>query len=160
MADMLNIEEIATSIEGVFNPMAVENDFYIDVIKYGIKNDGTDVSVNLQNLINQFPDGATFFFANGTYNFKNIELNSNTTILGNTNTNFEIDDTIAKQFILDEVENVHFKNCNFKNGTDYEQELFGGAVNNVKASIYMDNSNTITIENAAAPIMAAIFLAP
>lgn len=31
LADMLNIEEIATSIEGVFNPMAVENDFYISI---------------------------------------------------------------------------------------------------------------------------------
>lgn len=100
------------------------HDMYVDVVAKGIANDGTDVTAELQNLINEFPNGATFYFKNGTYLFKNIELFSNTKILGDTNTKFIInDDQINKQFIIRNKTNIKFESCYFKNGTTHEQEL-------------------------------------
>ena len=40
---------------------------YINVLAEGIKNDGTDVSSDLQDLIDENTDGSTFYFPNGTY---------------------------------------------------------------------------------------------
>ena len=84
--------------------------FYVNVTGEGIANDGTDVSTELQELIDSYPAGTTFYFNNGTYKFKNIALKSNTTILGNTDTNFVVDDdTICQQFIIDTKSNITIK---------------------------------------------------
>ena len=131
--------------------------FYVNVTGEGIKNDGTDVSTELQELIDSYPAGTTFFFNNGTYNFKNIALKSNTTILGNTDTNFVVDDDdICKQFIIDTKSNIEIKNCNFRNGTTNEQNLIGGAVANQKASIFMNLSNNIKIQNCNFNIISGV----
>ena len=105
LAEIINQEIFGELNEQVqANTAAIEKmgEFYVNVVGEGIANDGTDVSTDLQALINLYPNGATFYFPNGTYKFKDIELNSNTTILGDTDTNFVIDDdTICKQFIID-----------------------------------------------------------
>ena len=154
LARIIN-QEIFTELnnqvqENTQNIQALQaHDMYVDVVAEGIINNGTDVTANLQNLINKFPQGATFYFKNGIYLFKNIELFSNTTILGDTNTKFVInDDKINKQFIVKNKENINFKNCYFKNGTTHEQDLIGSAVEeiNMKCCIYLENTKNIIIE--------------
>lgn len=154
LAEIIN-EEIFTEL----NNQVVQNTsdiqtlekykLYVDVNAEGIENDGTNCTAKLQNLINTYPNGTTFFFKNGTYLFKNIELPSNTTILGDTNTKFIIDDDqINRQFILSNVNNIKFKNCYFQNGTTNEQDLIGAAADliNVKSCILLNNCSNIIID--------------
>lgn len=148
LAEIINQEIFGELNEKVNQNTATLIDFYVNVLGKGIKNDGTDVSSDLQDLIDAYPDGATFYFPNGTYKFKDIELNSNTTILGNTDTNFVVDDdTICKQFIIDNKTNIKIKNCNFRNGTTNEQNMIGGATANQKVSIFANLAKDIKIRN-------------
>lgn len=123
---------------------------YVNVLAEGIKNDGTDVSSALQDLIDENTDGATFYFPNGTYLFKDIELNSNTTILGDTDTKFVIiDDNVNKFFIVENKSNIKFINCKFRNGSTNEQNLIGSATNKtqLKTCIYLDTVENLEIRN-------------
>ena len=158
LAEIINQEIFGELNEQVqANTAAIEKmgEFYVNVVGEGIANDGTDVSTDLQALINLYPNGATFYFPNGTYKFKDIELNSNTTILGDTDTNFVIDDdTICKQFIIDNKSNIKIENCNFRNGTTNEQNMIGGATANQKCSIFTNLSNNIEIKNCKFDIVS------
>mgnify|MGYP000186582483 CR=1 FL=1 len=127
----------------------IEKNIIIDVSKYGIKNDGTDMSTQLQALFTAMPEGTTFQFDNGTYYIKNIEPKSHTTILGN-NTKFIIptNDEIASIFVINEKENIKFKNCYFQNGEEIEgSELHGDATTNFKACVLLQDSLYINFEN-------------
>lgn len=109
-----------------------KNMFYVNVVGHGIKNDGTDVTTDLQNLLNEYAStGATFYFKNGTYYFKNISIPSNCKILGDTNTKFIIptNEEIACIFKLDNKENIEFENCYFQNGANVNgQGHFGSGI--------------------------------
>lgn len=149
VADGFNI--ISLGRDDLYAVLINENNIYVDVTKFGIKNDGTDISTILQNLIDEFPNGATFFFPNGTYNFHEIELNSNTTILGDTDTKFIFNsDEIAKQFIAENKTNLIFKNCTFRNGlVENNSHLIGNAITieNIKTSLFLSSCDHIIIDN-------------
>ena len=59
---------------------ALENAVYVDVVAKGINNSGNDVTEALQELINSYNEGTTFYFQNGTYYCKDILLKNNTKI--------------------------------------------------------------------------------
>ena len=149
VADGFNI--ISLGRDDLYAVLINENNIYVDVTKFGIKNDGTDISTILQNLIDEFPNGATFFFPNGTYNFHEIELNSNTTILGDTDTKFIFNsDEIAKQFIAENKTNLIFKNCTFRNGlVENNSRLIGSAIKieTIKTSLFLSSCDHIIIDN-------------
>lgn len=151
LAEIINQEifgELNAQVAQNTEDIAKIKGFYVNVNSNGIANDGTDVSTELQELIDSYPLGATFYFANGTYKFKNIELNNNTTILGDTDTNFVVDDDeICEQFLIDNKTNVEIKNCNFRNGTTNEQNLIGGATANQKTCIFLEDATNIKILN-------------
>lgn len=151
LAEIINQEifgELNAQVEQNTEDIAKIKGFYVNVNSNGIANDGTDVSIDLQALIDEYPNGATFYFASGTYTFKDIELKSNTTILGDTDTNFVVeDDSICQQFIIDNKSNIEIKNCNFRNGTTNEQNLIGGATANQKTCIFLEDASNIKILN-------------
>lgn len=123
----------------------------INVIAEGILNDGRDTTESLQTLINKYPEGTTFYFENGTYNFKNIELPSNTKIIGNTNTKFVIPSNteIACNFLLENVENIIFENVYMQNGENPNTGvLYGGNNENFKCCILAKECNNIQIKNS------------
>ena len=109
-----------------------KNMFYVNVVGHGIKNDGTDITTDLQNLLNEYAStGATFYFKNGTYYFKNISIPSNCKILGDTNTKFIIptNEEIACLFNTSNANNITIKNCYFQNGENANAgSVFGSSL--------------------------------
>ena len=129
---------------------ALENAVYVDVVAKGINNSGNDVTEALQELINSYNEGTTFYFQNGTYYCKDILLKNNTKILGNTNTKFIIptNEEIKNIFKLENVSNIEFENLYLQNASNSNiHQLYGGSFDNFKACILLNNANNITIKN-------------
>lgn len=126
---------------------------FVNVKAEGIANDGTDVTEDLQELIDNYPNGATFFFENGTYYFKNITIPSNSKILGDSNTKFIIptNEDINCLFKISNVENIEFENIYMQNGANVDVgQLFGSAlatIGSLKSCIFIENSNNILLNN-------------
>lgn len=121
----------------------------INVLKFGVKNDGTDMSETLQNLIDKF-GGTTYFFPNGTYLLKDIELPDNVKIEGDTQTKFVINSNteIASVFKVENKENVEFKNFYIQNAEDPDSNgLHGGLITSLKLCIFIKNSKNIKLSN-------------
>lgn len=128
----------------------LENAFYVDVVAKGINNSGNDVTEALQELINSYDEGTTFYFQNGTYYCKDILLKNNTKILGNTNTKFIIptNEEIKNIFKLENVSKIEFENLYLQNASNSNvHQLYGGSFDNFKACILLNNANNITIKN-------------
>lgn len=155
LAEIIN-QEIFTDL----NNQVIENtqdiaelkkyDFYVDVVAKGINNSGNDVTEALQELINSYDEGTTFYFKNGTYYFKDILLKNNTKILGNTNTKFIIptNEEIKNIFKIENVSNIEFENLYLQNASNSNaQQIYGGSFDNFKACILLNNANNITIKN-------------
>ena len=126
---------------------------FVNVKAEGIANDGTDVTEDLQALINTYPNGATFYFENGTYYFKNITIPSNSKVLGDSNTKFIIptNEDINCLFKISNVENIEFENIYMQNGANVDVgQLFGSALvtlGSLKSCIYIENSNNVIMNN-------------
>lgn len=129
------------------------NNMYVDVYQFGIKNDGTDCTTKLQNLINMFTNGATFYFRNGTYYFKNITVPSNSQIIGEGNTKFIIptNEEIACIFRIENKENITIKDIKLQNGANVDDGHNYGSVKsnveNLKSCIYFGSCENILIDN-------------
>ena len=123
--------------------------FYIDVSKYDIIGDVSDVSAKFQALVNS-KGSATYFFPNGEYLIHDISLPSNTTILGDTDTLFAIR-TYWKVniFSLLNVENIAIKNLKFThaNTGDLEKENLAPQGWDIYSCIKMEGCNNIFVEN-------------
>ena len=67
-------------LEDIFSDkVTIVYDDYVNVVDSGIKNDGSDVSSELQTLINSH---GNLFFPEGTYSFKNIVIPENAKLKG------------------------------------------------------------------------------
>jgi hypothetical protein len=70
----------ATNLIGQINPANLPVPF-VNVLKNGVTNDGaTDVTTNLQNLLNQ---GGAFYFPAGRYYCQELQITNNTALLFN-----------------------------------------------------------------------------
>lgn len=120
----------------------------INVKLFGINGNNTDVTQNLQDLINKLGSN-TYYFPAGIYHIENIELPSNTIIEGEEGTKFIIDtNDIISQFKIINKENITIKNCDFRNGDiTGDGVVYGSIDENIKACIYGYNSQNINVEN-------------
>lgn len=158
LAEIIN-QEIFTDLNNqvIENTQNIETlqgyKMFVNVKAEGIANDGTDVTEDLQTLIDTYPNGATFYFENGTYYFKNITIPSNSKVLGDSNTKFIIptNEDINCLFKISNVENIEFENIYMQNGANVDVgQLFGSALATLgilKSCIYIENSNNVIMNN-------------
>ncbi len=121
----------------------------VNVVEYGIKNDGTDTTTELQALINE-KGSAIYLFKKGIYYFKDIELPSNTKIIGEKDTKFiNLTNDLNSLFKIIDKENISIENCYFRNGTTMgdNSTVLGGITSDQKMCIYAYNSKNIQIKN-------------
>ena len=144
---------ISLANENLIAELIPDNNFIVDVNQFGIKNDGSDMSTKLQNLMNIFTNGATFFFRNGTYYCKNINIPSNSKIIGEGNAKFIIptNEEIACIFRTENKENITIENIKLQNGVNVNDGHNYGSVKsnveNLKSCIYFGSCENILIDN-------------
>ena len=71
----------ASNLTGQINPANLPAMPFVNVLQYGVTNDGvTDVTANLQNLLNQ---GGALYFPPGRYLSQELQITNNTALLFN-----------------------------------------------------------------------------
>jgi hypothetical protein len=70
-----------SNLNGQINPTNLPAMPFVNVLQHGVTNDGvTDVTINLQNLLNQ---GGAFYFPPGRYLSRELQITNNTALLFN-----------------------------------------------------------------------------
>lgn len=110
---------------------------YINVIDLGVKNDGSDISNELQQILNTHKN---LFFPTGVYSFKNVQLDKNVKIKGfncifNPIKIDENSNNLYPMFIANSFNEIEIKDINI------ESEIIADNTNSVTQSSIFEFTN-------------------